>query len=136
MAMHAIIALPEYDQWQVIGNLFIQRTGTRNRANEISSMQTKPQTHDRCELDYQPVRKSENTTGRIQLSSLSLATARAIVVLATELKERSSFLRLRLRSVSRVLSRTPHLASCFQMPHEHVCVEWCLDQGALPLSVP
>lgn len=55
--------------------------------------------------------------GRDQLSSLSLVLlVRTLADLATELEERSSSLRLRLRSVSRVLSRTPHLASCFRMP--------------------
>lgn len=54
-----------------------------------------------------------------QLSSLSLVLlVRAFVDLVTELEERSSSLRLRLRSVSRVLSRTPHLASCFGTPRE------------------
>ena len=56
-----------------------------------------------------------------QLSSLSLLAlpVLAFVDLATELEERrSSSLRLRLRSVSRVLSRTPHLASCFITPRE------------------
>lgn len=57
-----------------------------------------------------------------QLSSLSLVLlVRALVDLAMELEERSSSLRLRLRSVSRVLSRTPHLASCFRMPREQTC---------------
>lgn len=67
--------------------------------------------------DDRPAAQVKERNGEDQLSSLSLVLpVRTLVDLAPELKGRLSSLRLRLRSVSRVFSRTPHRASCFFPP--------------------